>query len=1260
MSHPTIESTPPPPAPSSPFISPDQASTQTESGESTVQVSFSLGGHPSGIVPYAELARQRQLHQQQQHVHEHEHWQPHAHTNTDAHTNTQALDCQRGSDTPMTDVSKATSITSTSTSTSISTPVSTSVSESTALVSAPYANGLGSQRVWTQGSFNTEDALDNNSSYNSNGGAAIDGDSGSGSRNITRLGCTSVGEEAEVHAEKPAEQHVAAAEREYQYLQNTYLHNQYRHTDMHMGQKRDQQQSYPTQIQAQVQRQGKMDRATRGDQEQADVGSVASNNKIEEKYSSSRSSYDNATVDQCRIVGPKTTVDANNAAPSATIMTQKPGTHSHGSRASSSAVSNISFEHKLRCTVPLIPSHPMTSSSTPTPTTPTLTVPKTPAPPVAEDEYSSLLDTEHSLPDSNLSPPSTSSPSPMLSTFTTALSDPDKLSKPSNATATVTTTIATTSIEPSATTPATTAESKQPSTSTMDGLEPVLHTTPQSDLTAATTAAIAAPAPSDTVPKMSRVHPAIAQPQKKPIQPQPLHENVKATFAVVADLAGKESWATKERFPPHLRGPLFECAKVALAVRTTGYMIEDHFFVHLQTILPYNKFTLKKLIYKNILPEWIRELQTQKEGLLAMFKKRVHADALALGLSTEFIQRSENNVSDDSRKTLTWTPGLRLLLWEIVEKYMEIRAANKELHLIDSKTFPPHRPESQTKKDAYETLLQSFPAGCMTSAEISRQYSQLKEKVTSQKKATTENQDSQPVSSICSTSSANGVQRRSLSVATPTELLPLENRNHSVTAATPLESALASTNTTSYRPPSPEDSPATTPMMHLLDRRSSEMSTGRHQNLSTDEEMQQGASKYPSSPRLSSQEDLHRLKLKDQQIQTQEMQPKLVIERSQQEQELWNQRMSTQTNPRDETTRLPPIPPQTPSNVQTWNERTESMRRKEREKEEKRLLEEQERRVMMQAEILLREQSRLKELREQQQERQREQAEQKLQRQKEMQLKWKQEEEERRQKEEQRQKEMEAHLSKEELWVLEQHKKEKELERQRELRQAEQRWKEEQQLEQQRRMQEQMSQWHPRSTSKVRTIKPQGGMTLSQLQAHHQDSLMDPKATNHDRLQMGSVPEHQSSHRHSIQDQPTRQSRSSYPQRMHPYQSPHPPRLDQDRNEAGTRFQPTGPNERQAEVMSPRGPSMTFIRQSLPAEQGRAPASILTQVKIAEQTLGHPQERDYRPVGYPALPPKEYKAAADEHRRYEYLHFSQHRTQQQRVQDSSDQSDGSH
>ncbi|KAG0252940.1 hypothetical protein BG011_006641 [Mortierella polycephala] len=414
--------------------------------------------------------------------------------------------------------------------------------------------------------------------------------------------------------------------------------------------------------------------------------------------------------------------------------------------------------------------------------------------------------------------------------------------------------------------------------------------------------------------------------------------------------------------------------------------------------------------------------------------------------------------------------------------------------------------------------------------------------------------------------------------------------------------------------------------------------------------MRQQQLKEPSSPHLSYQEDLHRLKLKDQQMRAQEMQSKLVIERSQQEQELWGQRMLTQTKPRDETTRQPPVPPQIPSNVQVGNERTESIRRKEREKEEKRLLEEQERRVMVQAEILLREQSRLKELREQQQERQREQAEQKLQRQKEMQLKWKQEEEERRRKEEQRQKEVKAYLSKEELQMLEQHNEEKELQQQLELRQAEQRWKEEQQLEQQRRMQQQKSQWHPRSTSKVRTVKPQGGMTLSQLQAHRQDSLMDSKAISHGRIHMGLAPEHQSSHRHSIQDQPTLQSGSSYPQRMHPYQSPHPPRLDQDRSETGTRSQPTGSKELQAQVMLPRGPSMTFIRQSLPAAQGKAPASILTSAKVTEQAPNHPKERDYRLVGYPAQPPKEYKAVTEEHRR----------TQQQRAQDPSDPSYGSH
>ncbi|KAF8915775.1 hypothetical protein BGZ58_005435, partial [Dissophora ornata] len=75
---------------------------------------------------------------------------------------------------------------------------------------------------------------------------------------------------------------------------------------------------------------------------------------------------------------------------------------------------------------------------------------------------------------------------------------------------------------------------------------------------------------------------------------QPLSGQVQELFMELSNSAKKETWETKARFPPHLRTPLFTCAKIALATRAGGgYMIEDNFFMHLQEISPYNRFTLK-------------------------------------------------------------------------------------------------------------------------------------------------------------------------------------------------------------------------------------------------------------------------------------------------------------------------------------------------------------------------------------------------------------------------------------------------------------------------------------------------------------------------------------------------------------------------------------------------------------------------------------------------------------------------------------------
>ncbi|KAF9093563.1 hypothetical protein BGX27_001587 [Mortierella sp. AM989] len=229
---------------------------------------------------------------------------------------------------------------------------------------------------------------------------------------------------------------------------------------------------------------------------------------------------------------------------------------------------------------------------------------------------------------------------------------------------------------------------------------------------------------------------------KEPKPLEPLNEEVQAAYTAVADLAKKESWEVKSRFPPHIKEPLWECARVALATRSTGYVLDDSFFVHLQEILPYNKFTLKKLVYKAVLPDWIAELETQRARLIEQFATRADMVWKSSGLAAVDKPQTEKDGDGDVNmngdevkfpKKFPWSQDLRLLLWETMEKFMEIHAAKQELRAVDeSQPVPPT--DSKTRKDAYQTLLQSFPAGWMTSYEISRQYSQLKEKVQKQEK----------------------------------------------------------------------------------------------------------------------------------------------------------------------------------------------------------------------------------------------------------------------------------------------------------------------------------------------------------------------------------------------------------------------------------------------------------------------------------------------------------------------------------------------
>lgn len=81
-------------------------------------------------------------------------------------------------------------------------------------------------------------------------------------------------------------------------------------------------------------------------------------------------------------------------------------------------------------------------------------------------------------------------------------------------------------------------------------------------------------------------------------------------FDHLKNLVSKASFAVKTKFPPELKPPLIETAK--LAVELDEY--NDNFFNYLPSIFPYNRFTMMKLTKREFFHkhmEYFRELQEE-------------------------------------------------------------------------------------------------------------------------------------------------------------------------------------------------------------------------------------------------------------------------------------------------------------------------------------------------------------------------------------------------------------------------------------------------------------------------------------------------------------------------------------------------------------------------------------------------------------------------------------------------------------------------
>ncbi|KAG0281363.1 hypothetical protein BGZ96_001172 [Linnemannia gamsii] len=220
---------------------------------------------------------------------------------------------------------------------------------------------------------------------------------------------------------------------------------------------------------------------------------------------------------------------------------------------------------------------------------------------------------------------------------------------------------------------------------------------------------------------------------------EPLPEELRVAFQAIEEAADNELWESRGPLAIPVRTAMFTFGHQALEYcKGSGKIIPEIYFDHLRSIIPYNAITIRKVIYRILLPNWIKELEFEKTKMIGQFTQCTNRIWLASGLANQAtVQDADGDVNlsgDEGRlqKKFPWSHDLRLLLWETMEMFMEIRQAKHELHLVKA-SFPAPPTDSKTRKDAYQTLLLSFPSGWTTSYEISRQYSQLKEKVQKQK-----------------------------------------------------------------------------------------------------------------------------------------------------------------------------------------------------------------------------------------------------------------------------------------------------------------------------------------------------------------------------------------------------------------------------------------------------------------------------------------------------------------------------------------------
>ncbi|KAI9363014.1 hypothetical protein DFJ73DRAFT_811989 [Zopfochytrium polystomum] len=214
-----------------------------------------------------------------------------------------------------------------------------------------------------------------------------------------------------------------------------------------------------------------------------------------------------------------------------------------------------------------------------------------------------------------------------------------------------------------------------------------------------------------------------------------LSKKVAEKLKIFSEAAAKESFEERKTFPDALKPVLLELG--VLAHRNNEF--SENLFRHLKNSLPYNTFTIKRLLGRLILSDGVRRLRESLEKSYADFRGIVQTLCDQQGLEAiagaqiakaEICDSADTNVTPDrDRKKFKWSEELRLLLWNLLVQEWELEELFNTVKVIEND--PDRGTEATVRKSAYSKLVALWPAGQMTTLEISQQYSAYKRRLAS-------------------------------------------------------------------------------------------------------------------------------------------------------------------------------------------------------------------------------------------------------------------------------------------------------------------------------------------------------------------------------------------------------------------------------------------------------------------------------------------------------------------------------------------------